>query len=136
MLSVVVQCDGGRPLCQTCRELGFACKYTETGSTANVIVGKEYLSELEQRLGMVEKSIRSINARMGDENTPPELPHHEPLRDSSESVDGADAMAALERQAKAPLGFVAASTGPQGGNIKPDESAAANPDAIDLDDDL
>lgn len=95
VLNVVVQCDGGRPLCQTCRELGFACKYTETGSTANVIVGKEYLSELEQRLGMVEKSIRSINARMGDENTPPELPHHEPLRDSSESVDGADAMGAV-----------------------------------------
>jgi pre-mRNA-splicing factor SYF1 len=45
-------------------------------------------------------------------------------------------MAALERQAKAPAGFVAASTGPQGGNIKaPDEAAAANPDAIDLDDD-
>lgn len=47
----------------------------------------------------------------------------------------ADAMAALERQAKAPVGFVAASSGPQGGNIpKPDEPAvAANPDALDLD---
>ena len=44
-------------------------------------------------------------------------------------------MAALERQARAPVGFVAASTGPQGGNIKPTEEAAANPDAIDLDDD-
>lgn len=47
-----------------------------------------------------------------------------------------DAMAALERQARAPAGFVAASTGPQGGNIKPAEEPTANPDAIDLDDDL
>ena len=45
-------------------------------------------------------------------------------------------MAALERQARAPAGFVAASTGPQGGNIQPTEKVAANPDAINLDDDL
>ncbi|EXJ76815.1 pre-mRNA-splicing factor syf1 [Cladophialophora psammophila CBS 110553] len=59
-----------------------------------------------------------------------------------------DAMAALERQARAPVGFVAASTGPEGGNRPPpkqtDETesksklaVAANPDAInvDIDDD-
>ena len=50
-----------------------------------------------------------------------------------------DAMAALERQARAPVGFVAASSGPEGGNVsqavKP--AAAPNPDALDisLDDD-
>ncbi|RVX75071.1 Pre-mRNA-splicing factor syf1 [Exophiala mesophila] len=60
-----------------------------------------------------------------------------------------DAMAALERQARAPVGFVAASTGPEGGNRgKQDGSdeggsvavaekvpvtVAANPDAIDVD---
>jgi pre-mRNA-splicing factor SYF1 len=48
---------------------------------------------------------------------------------------GEDAMAALERQARAPAGFVAASTGLKG-NIAPSEEKAANPDAIDLDDDL
>ncbi|RMJ25971.1 hypothetical protein PHISP_03149 [Aspergillus sp. HF37] len=56
-----------------------------------------------------------------------------------ESSERADAMAALERQARAPMGFVAASTGPEGGNRqrpsgageeKP--SAPVNPDAIDL----
>jgi len=51
----------------------------------------------------------------------------------------ADAMAALERQTRAaPIqGFVAASTGPQGGNIPVAEAppAAANPDAIDIDED-
>lgn len=48
-------------------------------------------------------------------------------------------MAALERQARAPQGFVAASSGPEGGNRAGQATAsqmAANPDAIDMDDDL
>ncbi|KAK4953475.1 pre-mRNA-splicing factor syf1 [Elasticomyces elasticus] len=52
----------------------------------------------------------------------------------------ADAMAALERQARAPMGFVAASTGPEGGNRKAaadmSQTMASNPDAIDVDEDL
>lgn len=54
----------------------------------------------------------------------------------------ADAMAALERQARAPVGFVAASAGPEGGNRpKPQDSEKAsngvkNDAEIDLDDDL
>ncbi|KAL6719101.1 pre-mRNA-splicing factor syf1 [Lecanora helva] len=45
-----------------------------------------------------------------------------------------DAMVMLERQARAPVGFVAASTGPQAGNIpRPEQPAAtANPDALDV----
>lgn len=48
-------------------------------------------------------------------------------------------MAALERQARAPVGFVAASTGPEGRN-RPSAAATTappanvNPDAIDLGD--
>lgn len=64
--------------------------------------------------------------------------------DDDETGEGAsDAMAALERQARAPVGFVAASTGPEGGNRPPasqDEETektrgpvTANPDAIDVD---
>ena len=52
--------------------------------------------------------------------------------------DQLDAMKALERQARAPAGFVAASTGPEGGN-RPDPTAEAmtrNEDEIDLGDDL
>lgn len=48
-------------------------------------------------------------------------------------------MAALERQAHAPTGFVAASSGPEGGNrgaAAASQQMAANPDAIDVDDDL
>ena len=46
-----------------------------------------------------------------------------------------DAMAVLNRQARAPVGFVAASTGPQGGNLPPPEKPGmvANPDALDVD---
>ncbi|KAL4771085.1 Pre-mRNA-splicing factor syf1 [Aspergillus nidulans var. acristatus] len=56
-------------------------------------------------------------------------------------TETADAMAALERQARAPIGFVAASTGPEGGNRAPPAgqapvAAPANPDAIDLDDNM
>ncbi|KKY18689.1 putative pre-mrna-splicing factor syf1 [Phaeomoniella chlamydospora] len=50
----------------------------------------------------------------------------------------ADAMAALERQARAPVGFVSASTGPEGKSRPPANGEAtttttANPDAIDVD---
>ena len=64
-------------------------------------------------------------------------------RKPDENVDGdedaevngdADAMAVLEK-ARAPVGFVPSSTGPQGGNIpeKQQETSVANPDALDID---
>jgi pre-mRNA-splicing factor SYF1 len=46
-------------------------------------------------------------------------------------------MAALERQARAPQGFVASSTGPEGGNIRQvdvKDSVAPNPEVIDIED--
>lgn len=54
-------------------------------------------------------------------------------------ADGADAetmdaMAALERQARAPVGFVAASDGAKISGTMPAAPAVANPDAIDIDD--
>jgi pre-mRNA-splicing factor SYF1 len=61
---------------------------------------------------------------------------------TAESADGAslddrvDAMAALERAARAPTGFVAASTGPEGGKKGGEEEQAGlavNPDAIEVD---
>ena len=63
--------------------------------------------------------------------------------DEDGDTDKADAMAALERQARAPQGFVAASSGPEGGNYKAgkgvvngkvSEVVPSNPDAIDVDD--
>lgn len=52
----------------------------------------------------------------------------------NDTTNQVDAMAALERQARAPVGFVPASNGLEGGNIKPSNSAfAVNPDALDVD---
>ncbi|OCK80141.1 hypothetical protein K432DRAFT_298263 [Lepidopterella palustris CBS 459.81] len=59
-----------------------------------------------------------------------------PTGDSDDGQDKADAMAALERQARAPMGFVASTEAPKGSSItKPglQEPVAANPDAIDVD---
>ncbi|KFY88966.1 hypothetical protein V500_06015 [Pseudogymnoascus sp. VKM F-4518 (FW-2643)] len=44
-----------------------------------------------------------------------------------------DAMAALEREARAPVGFVAASTGPPQVKAAVEPAVVANPDAIDID---
>lgn len=60
----------------------------------------------------------------------------------SEAADGseenqADAMAALERQARAPIGFVPASSGPEGGSVPPSKlEIATNPDALEVDMDV
>ncbi|KAL8953386.1 MAG: hypothetical protein Q9222_000763 [Ikaeria aurantiellina] len=51
------------------------------------------------------------------------------------ATQDADAMAALERQARAPVGFVPATTGPQAGNRPREEEevvATANPDALNI----
>lgn len=54
--------------------------------------------------------------------------------DDNEITNQVDAMAALERQARAPVGFVPASSGPEGGNTQPKNQApAANPDALEVD---
>ena len=53
--------------------------------------------------------------------------------DEDDVTENADAMAALERQARAPVGFVAASSGPEGGiRAKEQPAAVANPDALDI----
>ena len=56
----------------------------------------------------------------------------------NDGAENADAMAALERQAMAPVGFVAASSGPEGGNRKDVPAATTivtNREEIDLDED-
>lgn len=62
----------------------------------------------------------------------------------AEGGERTDAMAALERQARAPMGFVAASSGPEGGNrpknLQEDGGAGLtaprNEDEVDIDEDL
>ncbi len=61
------------------------------------------------------------------------LARSQQLAEGDLSQGQVDAMAALEREARAPVGFVAASTGPQGGNIRSATTVTVNPDAIDVD---
>ncbi|KAM3083089.1 hypothetical protein ACMFMG_003756 [Clarireedia jacksonii] len=57
------RCDGHRPKCTGCQELGFECIYVNSASTSNVIVGKEYLASVEDRLKAVEQDIRLLKAK-------------------------------------------------------------------------
>ncbi|OCL03951.1 hypothetical protein AOQ84DRAFT_346868 [Glonium stellatum] len=51
------RCDGARPRCTLCTDLGFECVYVQSASSANVIVGKEYLSQLEDRVQSIEETL-------------------------------------------------------------------------------
>ncbi|KPM40088.1 Pre-mRNA-splicing factor SYF1 [Neonectria ditissima] len=54
-------------------------------------------------------------------------------RPGTDDAEISDAMAALERQSRAPQGFVTATTGSNGGSAMPTAVVASNPDAIDID---
>lgn len=80
------QCDGTRPRCLTCEELGFDCVYLQSASSSNVIVGKEYLVTLERRLQTVEETLlkeRNFKARP----TQVPLPRGQRQPQSDESYD-------------------------------------------------
>ena len=53
------RCNGERPKCSLCRNLGFDCQYEPTDSSTNVIVKKEYVSDFESRLKTVEDMLKS-----------------------------------------------------------------------------
>lgn len=57
------KCDGVRPKCSGCEELGFECVYVNPASSSNVIVGKEYLSSLEDRLKVVEQDVKLLKSK-------------------------------------------------------------------------
>ncbi|GME37368.1 putative C6 transcription factor protein [Neofusicoccum parvum] len=59
------RCDGKRPKCSGCEALGFECSYVQSSSSSNVIVGKEYLSDLETRLERVESRLFAAEAGGG-----------------------------------------------------------------------
>lgn len=64
-LTLVRKCDGTRPKCSYCEDLNFDCVYLQSASSSNVIVGKEYLGSLEDRLKLVEESIKSLQSGQG-----------------------------------------------------------------------
>lgn len=54
------RCDGSRPRCELCSDLGFECIYTPPTTATNVIVQKDYLHGLEERVKKLEESFASV----------------------------------------------------------------------------
>ncbi|EED16269.1 conserved hypothetical protein [Talaromyces stipitatus ATCC 10500] len=58
------RCDGRRPECGMCEDLGFSCVYTAPITTTNVIVQKDYLSSLEERVKALEDSLNIVKSEV------------------------------------------------------------------------
>ncbi|KAJ9377612.1 transcriptional regulator family: Fungal Specific TF [Paecilomyces variotii] len=62
------RCDGSRPKCSLCSELGCDCVYQQVGSSSNLTVGKDYVAQLEHRIESIEEFIRPLRqARAANE---------------------------------------------------------------------
>ncbi|KAL4896204.1 fungal-specific transcription factor domain-containing protein [Aspergillus ambiguus] len=54
------RCDGARPKCSLCGDLGFECVYTPPSTSTNIIVQKDYLQDLEGRVKSLENSLSTV----------------------------------------------------------------------------
>ncbi|KAK3936611.1 hypothetical protein QBC46DRAFT_269289 [Diplogelasinospora grovesii] len=54
------RCDGRRPSCSLCTELGCDCVYEQGGVTTNLTVGRSYLDRLERRLSDIEAALERV----------------------------------------------------------------------------
>lgn len=60
------RCDGRRPRCSLCIELGCACVYEQAGVAGNLTVGRSFLERLEQRLVDIESSLAQVRAEKAE----------------------------------------------------------------------
>ncbi|KAH7325551.1 fungal-specific transcription factor domain-containing protein [Stachybotrys elegans] len=96
------RCDGTRPSCSSCVSLGFDCQYEISESATNVIVRKEYMSDLDSRVANVEQIVQRLNyvleghlsACAGDAQYRPS--HSLPPMPSSAASDGLPHAVGLE----------------------------------------
>ncbi|KAL4807917.1 fungal-specific transcription factor domain-containing protein [Aspergillus unguis] len=58
------RCDGRRPQCGMCKDLDFDCVYTAPVTATNVIVQKDYLSDLEHRVKTLEDSLGTVKTEL------------------------------------------------------------------------
>jgi hypothetical protein len=56
-----VRCDGQRPKCSSCQSLVLECQYEPSEAATNIVVRKEYVSDLEQRVTTVERQLQRLN---------------------------------------------------------------------------
>ncbi|KAF2453197.1 fungal-specific transcription factor domain-containing protein [Lineolata rhizophorae] len=64
------RCDGARPKCTLCSDLGFECVYVQSASSSNIIVGKEYLADLENRVQIIEERLKLFPPGSDGQQTP------------------------------------------------------------------
>ena len=55
------RCDGQRPKCSSCQSLSFDCQYEPSEAATNIVVRKEYVSDLESRVSSVERQLQRLN---------------------------------------------------------------------------
>ncbi|OQE36175.1 hypothetical protein PENCOP_c012G02469 [Penicillium coprophilum] len=79
------RCDGKRPSCSLCQDLGFECVYTPPPTAANVIVQKDYLHGLEDRVKRLEQSLGAVR---GDLDGLVKRVAHGPERDRESAIPG------------------------------------------------
>lgn len=106
------RCDGSRPQCSLCRDLGFECIYSPPSASVNVIVQKDYLQGLEGRIKKLEETVWTLkdefvglSARVGgDEDHSLQLEQQDeehrpkstvPMPDLTGTEDSVDAMGAV-----------------------------------------
>uniref|UniRef100_A0A0B7KLQ8 Zn(2)-C6 fungal-type domain-containing protein n=1 Tax=Bionectria ochroleuca TaxID=29856 RepID=A0A0B7KLQ8_BIOOC len=54
------RCDGSRPKCSLCSELGCECLYEQAGVATSLTVGRSYLERLENRLKDIESTLQEV----------------------------------------------------------------------------
>lgn len=55
------RCDGQRPRCSSCQSLALDCQYEPSEAATNIVVRKEYVSDLESRVTSVERQLQRLN---------------------------------------------------------------------------
>ncbi|KAI5206943.1 hypothetical protein E4T38_03653 [Aureobasidium subglaciale] len=55
------RCDGHRPSCSSCVSLDFECQYESSESATNVVVRKDYMTGLDQRMVNLERTVQRLN---------------------------------------------------------------------------
>ena len=88
------RCDGVRPACTACAEMGFVCTYRRPAATVTHPDPSRF-SQIERRLAMMEDMLQSLSRPCGggqvpDERTPSELPVSSGA--GEDSVDGLGTM--------------------------------------------
>ncbi|KAI1676012.1 C6 transcription factor [Pyrenophora tritici-repentis] len=64
------RCDGQRPSCSSCVSLDFDCQYESSESATNVIVRKDYMSDLDSRMTAMESKLQRFNDLLRGHLTP------------------------------------------------------------------